>query len=78
MATSAESVTRPLVTGIVSTVELSDVFLTVRLPAAAFCTGSLKWIARFATTATLVALSAGVKASAVGGLLSIPPLTSSV
>ena len=53
----------------VSTTELSDCFLMTRLPVP-FWMASLKLITKLAATPTPVALSAGVKLLAVGGVVS--------
>ena len=57
------------VTAMVSTTELSDSFLMTRLPVP-FWMASLKLTTRLAPTATPMALSAGVKLLAVGGVIS--------
>ncbi len=57
------------VTAMVSTTELSDSFLMTRLPVP-FWMASLKLTTRLAPTATPMALSAGLKLLAVGGVVS--------
>ena len=71
-----EPVTWPLVTSIVSTVELSDVFFIVIFPVSA-STISSKFKTIFASSATPVALSAGTDEVKVGLVLSAVPKYSS-
>src|SRR4028118_154204 len=63
------AVTLAAVTAMVSTTELSDTFLRKRLPLP-FWMASLKLITKLAPTPTPVALSAGLKLLAVGGVVS--------
>ena len=66
---SLEIVTRPEVTSIVSTIESSLTCLITILPAPA-TTSSLKSMTKFASTATALASSTGVKVSTVGAVVS--------
>ena len=64
------TVTLPLVTAMVSTIELSALFLTVMLPLVPFWTFSLKVATRLALNATPLAPSAGFKVEIVGAVAS--------
>ena len=64
------TVTLVAVAAMVSTIELSESFLMTRLPVP-FLMASLKLTTKLAPTATPVALSAGVKLLAVGGVVSV-------
>ena len=72
MAVVPVPVTKPLVTSMVSTVESSEVFLMIILPDST-STASLKVSTILLSTATPIALSAGVDELSVGLVVSIKP-----